>query len=405
MLPYGPGTTGVGIVWTYGGSPPTPQYYTYQTHKSFIASESHNLRLLGKGNVGGAFKLSKYTRNSSSILLPLQYSPDQYGWYGGKFVGSTSGSTHSANMTQSTTSSVINTLETASRSLGASAIARVNPMKPHSDVLTPVLELLKDGRPKMVGASLWKDQTNLARSAGKDYLNYEFGWAPLVRDIRDFAKTVSQVNELVQSFERQSGRRLRRRVSMGTSSSIGVPTERTGGTFPISVMFQNGYNHTSSYTRGRTWFSGAFKYYLPESGLGRYTTLAQKLFGVKLTPELLWNLAPWTWAVDWFANVGDILENISYLGSDACVLEWGYMMNSRDIVTVSNTTTFGGVGANGKPYHSGVRAGEKYTFSTVETTSFKTRVPSTAYSFSATPAPLTGKQQAIIAALGLSKIR
>jgi hypothetical protein len=148
------------------------------------------------------------------------------------------------------------------------------------------------------------------------------------------------------------------------------------------------------------WFEGAFRYYLAPSGLLRYQQLASKLYGIRLTPDVLWNLAPWTWALDWFGNFGDVLTNVSSLGSDACVMEWGYMMHEQKETQRLSQITPGNTGAGWHPSAKG----KSFPLNTVVTNSYKVRIGASPYGFSVAPVALSVKQQAILVALGLSRL-
>jgi hypothetical protein len=60
--------------------------------------------------------------------------------------------------------------------------------------------------------------------------------------------------------------------------------------------------------------------------MSRKALLAKEILGVDLTPEVVWNLTPWSWAVDWFSNVGDVLSNISDTIDDSLLMRYGYIM-------------------------------------------------------------------------------
>jgi hypothetical protein len=93
--------------------------------------------------------------------------------------------------------------------------------------------------------------------------------------------------------------------------------------------------------------------------------------------------------MDWFGNVGDVLANMSALGSDGLVLKYGYVMchNFYDVRRVQFPhVNNGGVSASSR------RLGE-----------VKKRFPASPYSYFAAPTSLSVKQSAILVALGLSK--
>jgi hypothetical protein len=110
---------------------------------------------------------------------------------------------------------------------------------------------------------------------------------------------------------------------------------------------------------------------------------------VNLTPEAVWNVTPWSWAADWFGTTGDVLHNISALGKDGLVLQYGYIMHSQ-MRDESRYATY-----------SAARSSSWYERS--EKT--LVRRPATPYGFGVDLNSLSAKQTAILVALGLSRQR
>ena len=81
----------------------------------------------------------------------------------------------------------------------------------------------------------------------------------------------------------------------------------------------------------KRWFEGCFTYGGPSGtdsfrrhlGFGRE---ADAVFGLSLTPDVLWELTPWSWAVDWFSNAGDVINNVTNFGAAGLVMRYGFMM-------------------------------------------------------------------------------
>jgi hypothetical protein len=278
---------------------------------------------------------------------------------------------------------------------GTSAIARVLPTNPNSSLSTALGELKKDGLPSIPGASM-RERANIARRAGNEFLNVEFGWLPLISDIRAFADSVKRSRQLIDQYKRDSDRKIRRRY---TPAPITRETEIfTGGSgqcsanYPVTGM-------TLSRTRHEQFsFSGAFRYHVPVgddfySRLRRYEQYSHRLFDTRLTPELLWNLAPWSWAADWFTNAGDVIHNISALGADGLVMQYGYAMRHSFIDEIATGTGNVTVGSYSK---SGPLALRVYS----ET---KQRIPAHPYGFGIDDLSLSKTQLAILAALGLTR--
>jgi hypothetical protein len=332
------------------------------------------------------------------LVVPPVQKPSSY-WYGGEY--RISNALDSSLPPLANANADMNARKLISYGKSATAISYSNPSRPESSLLTGVLELAKDGIPHVIGSTFWRDRALTAKNAGSEYLNTEFGWKPLVKDITDFAHVVSNSSDLISAYERGSGSRQRRGFSFPRTSLQSFQTFVNANSHPAEPMIWNNstlYKNRASYDR--IWFEGAFRYYLAPTGMGRYAQLGKKLFGIGLTPDILWNLAPWTWAVDWFGNMGDVIANISYLGLDATAMEWGYMMN-ESVITNILTQSLLGRNVNSVVGNPNV-AGKTYQFQMVETISTKSRIAASPYSFAVTPALLSAKQTAILIALGLS---
>lgn len=145
-------------------------------------------------------------------------------------------------------------------------------------------------------------------------------------------------------------------------------------------------------------FSGAYTYLLnvDDTMLGRlerFEQISNLLLGTRLTPSVLWELAPWSWLTDWFWNVGDIISNASSLSDDGLVLRYGYLM--RHTLAFNRYTISSGVTLQG-----GLKTGPITATFTRET---KERVKATPYGFGLDPASFSAGRWAILGALGLTK--
>jgi hypothetical protein len=234
---------------------------------------------------------------------------------------------------------------------------------------------------------------------GSEYLNLEFGWKPLVSDLRDLSKSIIETEALLKQLARDSGRRVRRRLSFPEVSTTNVSVrsknylflQNDPGTYDL-VRQDDGVTTSTSSTK--TWFSGAFSYhYNPAdmNNVSRIATQARILYGLRLDPEVLWNLAPWSWLADWFVDVGPVLHNLSVFSQDGLVLEYGYIMQQRDDVTTDimrNVYTYGGPSGN---------LSSSYTLTS------KRRMPATPFGFGVSFEGFTARQTAILTALGFTR--
>lgn len=312
--------------------------------------------------------------------------------------------------------------------LGGTAVSRSIPTAPAVDLAVALGEL-REGLPNLVGSNL-KDilrvnrrgdrialrhprnnrvrvkRTGKAKAVGGEYLNYTFGILPLLSDIRKLNQAVVDYDNIVKQFLRDSDRMIRRRYDFPTTEDESVVWVKSNQAVWPSLdtrMYKNAVASsglgTLTLTRKvkiETWFSGAFTYHVDVgadalSAISRQAAIVRRVYGVKLTPDVAWNLAPWSWAADWFANTGDVLKNVSLLASDGLVMRYGYLMYRE---TVTDTYTHTGVSFQDKPTG---------TISCSFTTTYKRRVKAHPYGFGVTDASLNARQIAILAALGLTK--
>lgn len=287
--------------------------------------------------------------------------------------------------------------------IGASCIARCIPTNPLAGMGQFVGEL-RD-LPKIPAIHSWKDKAagfrNLAKNGSSEYLNIQFGWIPFISDLQKFGKTVAHQSKRIQEFDNGVGKPVHRRQSGPTTSSTVITpgtTNSFGWPAPIGNLVGSAGKSTLTVTTTRNrWFSGAFTYYLPPPGslgvdkLRRFEQLGNRLYGARLTPDLLWKLAPWSWAVDWVTNIGDVIHNYSAFQNDGLVMKYGYVMETttrKTITSVQNIT-----------YIDGSTASPRDTL-IAET---KVRRGATPYGFGLSPIGFSAKQWTIIAALGISR--
>jgi hypothetical protein len=292
---------------------------------------------------------------------------------------------------------------------GATAVAQCKPTRASSNLLVALGEVYRDGLPALIGQRTWRDRTLAARNAGDEYLNKEFGWDPLISDITSFGDTVRNGHQLVSQYERDMGNLVRRRRNLPSESSTTTTIQGTNQA-PVSMAFgspppgpgnagvlQTGTLFRIEKTLKERWFSGAFSYGIPLNstgldGMAEHAGLADRLFGLSLTPDALWQLAPWSWAVDWFTNTGDVLSNISDAVTQGLVMHYGYMMEHT---VHSYTYVLEGCTRDGQPFRP----------PPVElVTETKRRRRANPFGFGVTWDGLSPFQLAIAAALGITRL-
>lgn len=287
--------------------------------------------------------------------------------------------------------------------VGASLIADCLPTNSPADASQFLGELLAGGIPKF-GMSLWKEGTSKAKAAGDDYLNAQYGWVPLAKDIGSFLAAVYTADIVMRQYERDAGRVVRRGArftpEVDKSSEVFRTNVSPYTTISSGGMFGPNTNQgrvlRERVTSRERWFSGAFTYYLPSgynarSEMSRRAFMIKHMLGLRLTPDVAWELAPWSWAVDWFSNVGDVLHNIAAFSDNGLVMRYGYVMEHS---MIQDTYAFSGETGFNSPV-------VVPTLTLVAET--KVRRQANPFGFGITWGGLSPFQLSIAAALGLSK--
>jgi len=292
--------------------------------------------------------------------------------------------------------------------LGAKAIAKVIPTKPEASLAQALLEL-KDGLPHLLLGAIRAQKGRAVNSIGDEYLNLQFGWMPLISDVMKLLKAVLNFNEILDQYQRDSGRVVRRRYHYKTETGVLYQKTRREALSTYGNSYFSGYNPSGLFSDGavatqsqthsfsrKSWFSGAFQYYLEEgsdflSKMEMYEQKANRLLGTRITPALLWELSPFSWLLDWWLDVGTFINNVTSFNQDGLVMRYGYMMVEETLISNYSyddirlyDRTVGGYVAQYRKIR-------------------KRRIRATPYGFGFDLGNLSESQWAILAALGMTR--
>lgn len=304
-------------------------------------------------------------------------------------------------------------------SYGATGWKRSRPGNPTANVLTSVAETLREGLPRIPldlfnrltaliqGKNTWRRLHGT--NPGSEYLNGIFGWLPLLNDIKDMYETYRNIDKQLAQIYRDNGKGIHRRREIKNTTTI-TPIQDTRSSTPFTGGWQNVPPiWTTGSTRlievrediERVWFVGKFRYYIPDIGSSQWKARTTRaLFGVNPTPEVIWNLLPWSWLADWFGNVGDVMSNLSSNAVDNLAAEYAYVMRTVETRSrMSSYTTWNDNLLTNREIRSGVMSGEAFS-STIR----KTRVVGSPYGFGANFDSFSNYQLGVLAALGISRV-
>lgn len=237
-----------------------------------------------------------------------------------------------------------------------------------------------------------------------------------MRDVQNLALIAAQSRKLLEQYERDVTRLVRRRYQfdeeISTTEGLSLPLNSSAyalepGTPMGSMHGVTVHNYINSVpvevtkVTTKSWFSGGFRFYYPSvaeglEALSEIENNANTLLGTRLDPELLWNLQPWTWLLDWFVNTGSIAGNLSAILADNLVMQYGYIMRTVQIdkeITLPAlwTQSLGGWARKRGPW------------SVHLSKTLKARAKASPFGFGLNPSDFSSNQWAILGALGISR--
>lgn len=193
----------------------------------------------------------------------------------------------------------------------ADLLGRTNLTKPSVDVPAFLGELRDVPRMfRMIGDSL-------VRTSGNSFLSYNFGWRPFISDIRKMTTAVSQGNKLMVHLRKL----LTSGISRSARLAYGTNQEMRDLSYPLiefDPTFRDVDWKVDIWTESELW--GYTRWFMPESARLLYklddhllkAAALRTVLGAGVHPSAVWELIPWSWLIDWFADFQDILELLVY---------------------------------------------------------------------------------------------
>lgn len=238
-----------------------------------------------------------------------------------------------------------------------------------------------------------------AKVAADNWLNTQFGWLPFIADLRKFYRAWKVMDKWYAHLVRYNGQWQKRGGVMLQDAKTDVLQESSvnhlsypdfGGHPAWYPTGKRGSYKVTRVSGTKVWFEGSFRYYVPEirSVVFKRKAIAH-LFGLDLNPSLIWELTPWSWLVDWFTNVGDVISNSNTGLFDNLVARYAYLMGTKsEQITVESWPAF-----PWRPKHSWTASLER-----------KTRKEANNFGFDLSDGDLSARQWSILGALGITRV-
>jgi len=212
---------------------------------------------------------------------------------------------------------------------------------------------------KSFGALLFRQNPlktfrDLAGVASDVYLQLEFNIKQFIRDIKGARKALAQTAVRIRALVNSEGRprvaRFKLQFDEFSASddpghvpltSLVEPTFATPLTQGSVHATYNWYcSHcTRQVTHSKSLFTAQMRYSV------NYTDFQKKhaevlamldAFGVNFNPEIIWDAIPWSFVVDWFVKIGDLLSELKVGLSDPAlnIMDYSWAIRRERVITV-----------------------------------------------------------------------
>jgi len=154
----------------------------------------------------------------------------------------------------------------------------------------------------------------LINVVGSAVLSVEFGWKPIISDVKKLMDMSNALKKRISFLKRNAGKPVRRKRTLYNF------TEHHGqlDTWTFGSPYINkgvGVEEGTYYSTGNSVIKAEYHSVLsydfhddPES-TGWNDSAARHLMGLSVDATMVWELAPFSWLVDWFTNIGDFVED------------------------------------------------------------------------------------------------
>jgi hypothetical protein len=282
---------------------------------------------------------------------------------------------------------------------GAMAYARLKPTKPTFAGLNALYEMREV--PAML-RQRFLDPTRPLASISNYWLALQFGWEPLLQDIRNMVQFQRNAQKKLKWLLANNGKTVRASTTLSQASS--EPTGWTGfnygALYPVLVTQYYASEPQYTFKRWETdhvWATGRFRYWLPDGprDIAWTRMMMARLFGLQPSPRVIYNMIPWSWLIDWFSNAGDCLSMLDAGVADRLAADYWYVMREK-AVEISYDV-------NGKFFRPNGEVVE-VTASASNRSYSKYRTKGDPFGFNSNPNGLNPMQLSILGSLGLSRV-
>lgn len=208
-------------------------------------------------------------------------------------------------------------------SLVTKALAATNPSE--ASILLPTFVYELKDLPNMVRLS----SGSTSRKVADAHLNYQFGWKPLLSDLKKLIDFSSCVERKMRELESLANRGLHRTAQLGCEEFSSTPKTMTLNSTLATVITATVIDVTVRRNWATTFWrpSVNFPSYLVRDSRFIREKASKLVLGLDASQinQNIWNAMPWSWLVDWFAGIDELLRStnnsIAYASGPVCMMQ------------------------------------------------------------------------------------
>lgn len=215
---------------------------------------------------------------------------------------------------------------------GTFAINQCRPTTPAVELATSVGEFVSEG-------GKFFATPGKSGSWASEWLNYNLAISPNIATVQDLRKAMKNQDDMIAQYERDAGRLIRRRFDPDfwtetqsekvTNLNVLPRSWDSANLGATSYVSGRGTQTSSMKTTRHRWFSGAFTYPRPPAGWRTTLQELDHVYGIIPGVATAWELVPYSFVADYFANLGEVLSNVDTFVEDGLVMPFGYIMHQR----------------------------------------------------------------------------
>lgn len=251
-----------------------------------------------------------------------------------------------------------------------------------------------------------RDAVAIPKDVSDEFVNYQFGWKPFVGDVVNTCAKIIDLDKTIQDNMASNGQYQKRRFSEPPSVEEDVVFSGDAVEAPyVYPSLGSTYLLSQAYTikrvkYSRLWYTGSFWTYFPEfdpamrSGFDSLDSANRIIssLGGGINPTMLYRIMPWTWLVDWFTGLGDLVQRLQdSAGNEVLCDEFYLMRQAREYFQYTWAYVDRQGGTNTLSWYRSMEVKRRDRARGV-------------FNFAANPNGMSSVQKAILGALGLSRL-